>query len=587
MTGKKAILTICICLFVFFPLYGEVERIKIAVMDLQALSGYEKGQAEQLTELLKNDLINNTRFTVIDKDTLPVEQWLRFENCTDIDCALEIGAVLGTDYVLVGSVGRVSGKTAITVLLVNVISAKKVLAEESAVRDDKVLDELSVLAGKVTNSAVMITRVTLRDIRDYIRRERFSEARRYLEFYIDRNGEDRETRDLTKVIDRELAAVKYDQSKELFESYMFEDAHRLISEALTLDEGNPVYLEMREKIEEEAEKQREMKDTQILDEAEGLISVENYRAAASLLEIYRKQEGEETPRLTKLQSRVERGIAADDYYTKAKRALNRREFEAAQLAINEALKLLPEKNEYIVFTDKLKAEKARFERSQETWEKYREEITTIDFLSIFAVRKDVKNFLHLTFASHTFKYRDRTSLEEDRYRFSGLEANFMYHLLEPFSLNLSFLDFYITLFGNLGFGVSNNETVRSLVSESGTTEYTVIDLDNMFYFDINGGGGLTTALFAYSLGFGVEVSTGFLRNNRVNEIVLYGERSNYATTYYLLGIGFDVWFGWNPTDKLQLLIKGRFNYPLVLGVDHVMDRRRLNEFSIGLGYRLF
>jgi TolB-like protein len=587
MTGKKAILTICICLFVFFPLYGEVERIKIAVMDLQALSGYEKGQAEQLTELLKNDLINNTRFTVIDKDTLPVEQWLRFENCTDIDCALEIGAVLGTDYVLVGSVGRVSGKTAITVLLVNVISAKKVLAEESAVRDDKVLDELSVLAGKVTNSAVMITRVTLRDIRDYIRRERFSEARRYLEFYIDRNGEDRETRDLTKVIDRELAAVKYDQSKELFESYLFEDAHRLISEALTLDEGNPVYLEMREKIEEEAEKQREMKDTQILDEAEGLISVENYRAAASLLEIYRKQEGEETPRLTKLQSRVERGIAADDYYTKAKRALNRREFEAAQLAINEALKLLPEKNEYIVFTDKLKAEKARFERSQETWEKYREEITTIDFLSIFAVRKDVKNFLHLTFASHTFKYRDRTSLEEDRYRFSGLEANFMYHLLEPFSLNLSFLDFYITLFGNLGFGVSNNETVRSLVSESGTTEYTVIDLDNMFYFDINGGGGLTTALFAYSLGFGVEVSTGFLRNNRVNEIVLYGERSNYATTYYLLGIGFDVWFGWNPTDKLQLLIKGRFNYPLVLGVDHVMDRRRLNEFSIGLGYRLF
>lgn len=587
MTGKKAILTICICLFVFFPLYGEVERIKIAVMDLQALSGYEKGQAEQLTELLKNDLINNTRFTVIDKDTLPVEQWLRFENCTDIDCALEIGAVLGTDYVLVGSVGRVSGKTAITVLLVNVISAKKVLAEESAVRDDKVLDELSVLAGKVTNSAVMITRVTLRDIRDYIRRERFSEARRYLEFYIDRNGEDRETRDLTKVIDRELAAVKYDQSKELFESYMFEDAHRLISEALTLDEGNPVYLEMREKIEEEAEKQREMKDTQILDEAEGLISVENYRAAASLLEIYRKQEGEETPRLTKLQSRVERGIAADDYYTKAKRALNRREFEAAQLAINEALKLLPEKNEYIVFTDKLKAEKARFERSQETWEKYREEITTIDFLSIFAVRKDVKNFLHLTFASHTFKYRDRTSLEEARYRFSGLEANFMYHLLEPFSLNLSFLDFYITLFGNLGFGVSNNETVRSLVSESGTTEYTVIDQDNMFYFDINGGGGLTTALFAYSLGFGVEVSTGFLRNNRVNEIVLYGERSNYATTYYLLGIGFDVWFGWNPTDKLQLLIKGRFNYPLVLGVDHVMDRRRLNEFSIGLGYRLF
>ena len=587
MTGKKAILTICICLFVFFPLYGEVERIKIAVMDLQALSGYEKGQAEQLTELLKNDLINNTRFTVIDKDTLPVEQWLRFENCTDIDCALEIGAVLGTDYVLVGSVGRVSGKTAITVLLVNVISAKKVLAEESAVRDDKVLDELSVLAGKVTNSAVMITRVTLRDIRDYIRRERFSEARRYLEFYIDRNGEDRETRDLTKVIDRELAAVKYDQSKELFESYLFEDAHRLISEALTLDEGNPVYLEMREKIEEEAEKQREMKDTQILDEAEGLISVENYRAAASLLEIYRKQEGEETPRLTKLQSRVERGIAADDYYTKAKRALNRREFEAAQLAINEALKLLPEKNEYIVFTDKLKAEKARFERSQETWEKYREEITTIDFLSIFAVRKDVKNFLHLTFASHTFKYRDRTSLEEARYRFSGLEANFMYHLLEPFSLNLSFLDFYITLFGNLGFGVSNNETVRSLVSESGTTEYTVIDQDNMFYFDINGGGGLTTALFAYSLGFGVEVSTGFLRNNRVNEIVLYGERSNYATTYYLLGIGFDIWFGWNPTDKLQLLMKGRFNYPLVLGVDHVMDRRRLNEFSIGLGYRLF
>ena len=175
MAVKKTILTVCICLFAFTPLYGEVERIKIAVMDLQALSGYEEGQAEQLTELLKNDLINNTRFTVIDKDTLPVEEWLRFETCTEVECALEIGSLLDTDYVLVGSVGNVSAKTAITVLLVNVISEKKVLAEESVVREDKVLDELSVLAGKVTNSAVMITRVTLRDIRDYIRRERFSE----------------------------------------------------------------------------------------------------------------------------------------------------------------------------------------------------------------------------------------------------------------------------------------------------------------------------------------------------------------------------------------------------------------------------
>ncbi len=587
MAVKKAILAVCICLFALAPLYGEVERIKIAVMDLQALSGYEEGQAEQLTELLKNDLINNTRFTVIDKDTLPVEEWLRFETCTEIECALEIGSLLGTDYVLVGSVGNVSGKTAITVLLVNVISEKKVLAEESVVREDKVLDELSVLAGKVTNSAVMITRVTLRDIRDYIRRERFSEARRYLEFYIDRNGEDKETRELMEVIDRELAASKYEESKELFEHYLFEDAHRLISEALTLDEGNPVYLEMRKKIEEEAEKQKNMKDTQLLDEAERLVSIENYRAAASLLDMYRQQEGEETTRVRKLEAQIDKGIAADDYYTKAKRALNKREFDEARLAISEALRLLPGKNEYIVFADKLESEEARFKHSQETWTTYREEIAAIDLLGIFTVRKDVKDFLHLSFASHTYSFRDRNSLEETRYRFSGMEATFMYHIFKPFPVNLSFLDFYITVLGNLGFGVSGSETAGTLTSQNRGVEYTVINQDNMFYFDINGGGGLTTVLFAYSLGFGLEVSMGFLRNNRVSELVLYGEQRNYAKLYYLLGAGFDVWFGWNPTDKLQLLLKGRFNFPLVLGMEHRMDKRRVNEFSIGLGYRLF
>ena len=583
-------LFICTVLAFFcsLPVHAEDVRIKIAVMELQALSGYEQGEAAQLTELLKADLINNTRFFVVEQDALQAGAAERFAGCTEIDCALEIGRLLETEYVLVGTVGKIGGDTAFSISLVNVLSEERVLAEDYVVAGDRVIDEIHAIARQVTNSAVLITRVDIDDIKGYIRREQFDKAKRYLNFYIEKNGRgEDEVKQLETVINKRLSEIRYRQAREMLDNYLFAEAKTLIEEALLLDPDNLMYIDLKEQIEVEESAQTEMDRAQLIGEIEKYLEQKDYKTANTLMLILVRQYPDEGPTVIRLKNEITTGITAAEKYETAKRALDNKEFEKARTAINYSIQLKPEEKKYTDFVEELDAEEAEYNASRAVWEEYRTELKRIDPLYLFVVKKEVSSFFNVTITANTVSYREGTTLETARYAFPGIELSFLYHVWEPFPLPFDFSDIYLTVFGTIGFGRFADETISSVDSPAHPVSYAAVDENTLFYTNLNGGAGLTAVIFAYYLGLGMEVSTGILSENTVREIAVLEEQRTYRETYYTLGIGFDIWFGWHATETLELFSKVRFSYPLWLGIGHTLEKIRCSQFSIGLGYSFF
>lgn len=575
-------------LFCSLPVYSADVRIKIAVMELQALSGYEQGEAAQLTELLKADLINNTRFFVTEQDSLSTDEAERYAGCTEINCAVEIGSLLETEYVLVGTVGKIGGDTAFSISLVNVLTEERVLAEDYVVTGDKVIDEIHEIARQVTNSAVLITRVDIEDIKGYIRREQFDKANRYLNFYIERNGgNEDEVKQLETVITQRLSEIRYDQAKEMLDNSLFTEANMLIEEALLLDPDNLIYIDLKEQIEIKETTQTETDKARLIGEIEKYLDQQDYKTANTLMLILLRQYPKEDPTIIRLKNEIKTGITASEKYEEAKRALDNKEFERARTAINVSVRLNPEEKRYAEFVEELDAEETEYNASRAVWEQYRTELKRIDPLYLFVVKKNVSSFFNLTITATTVSYREGTTLEAKGCTFPGIELSFLYHVWEPFSLPFDFTDIYVTVNGNIGFGRFADETISSVDSPSHSVSYASIDDYTLFYTDINGGAGLTAVVFAYYLGLGIEVSTGILSENTEREIAVLEEQRSYRETYYTLGLGFDIWFGWHATETLELFSKVRFSYPLWLGIDHSLEKIRKSQFSIGMGYSFF
>lgn len=587
--GRKILILSAVCIaFLTAGLKAQDARIRIAVMDLQALSGYEQGEAVQLTELLKADLINNNRFSVVDQERLDSKAAAELAGCTDIACAVQIGQLLETEYVLTGTVGMIAGNTAFSILLVNVLSEERVLAEDSVAAGDDIFSEIQVIAEKVTNSAVLITQVDLEDIRGYIRREQYEKSARYLEFYIDRTGDDsEEVRQVESVIYENLAEIRYTQASEMLNLYLFSDAKILIEEALQMSPENPVYLDLKEQIELEEAAQAELDKDQIIGEIEDFLDEKNYNAANTLMLILLNNYSESDSKVLELKNSIKSGLSAEEFYEKAKRSLDRKDFEAARNAINESIRLLPDEENYSEFVLELEAEEAEYAASRAVWEGYRQELARINPTYLFAVKKELSSFFNINVAVHSFSYREGTTLEEYEFIFPGAELSFLYHIWEPFTMPFQFSDFFVTVFGNIGFGRFSNETINRYTSQIAGSSYATVDQENIFLFDMSAGGGATIVLFAYYLGFGLEASTGLLSRSDTKEFAVFEEQREYRKTYYSLGLGFDFWLGWNASDNIELFSKLRFSYPLLLGIEHSMENRRIIQFSIGLGYSFF
>ena len=94
----------------------------IAVLELEQ-KGLTKQEAEILTDRLTTELISLDRYRVVERtnmDKILKEQKFQKSGCTDSECAVEIGQLLNTDYIVIGSVSKFGSTWTLDARLIDV-----------------------------------------------------------------------------------------------------------------------------------------------------------------------------------------------------------------------------------------------------------------------------------------------------------------------------------------------------------------------------------------------------------------------------------------------------------------------------------
>ena len=94
----------------------------IAVLDLDQI-GLSDQEATILTQRLTTELISLDKYQVVERnnmDKILKEQKFQHSGCTDSECAVEIGQLLNSDYIIIGSVNKFGKTYAIDARLIDV-----------------------------------------------------------------------------------------------------------------------------------------------------------------------------------------------------------------------------------------------------------------------------------------------------------------------------------------------------------------------------------------------------------------------------------------------------------------------------------
>jgi TolB-like protein len=133
------------------------EATRIAILDFEPI-GVPESEAATVSELFRSALFNTRRFTVIERSRMGEifeEQGFVLSGCTDVECAVTAGQILGVEVILIGSLSRLGSKYILTVRGVDVSDARVVLnetAEHSGAVED-LSEVVNRLARKVAGGA--------------------------------------------------------------------------------------------------------------------------------------------------------------------------------------------------------------------------------------------------------------------------------------------------------------------------------------------------------------------------------------------------------------------------------------------------
>ena len=104
----------------------------IAVLDLETI-GLNPGEATILTQRLTTKLIAIDKYEVVERanmDKILKEQKFQHSGCTDSECAVEIGQLLNTDFIVIGSVSKFGDTWALDARLIDVGQGNVLISAE-------------------------------------------------------------------------------------------------------------------------------------------------------------------------------------------------------------------------------------------------------------------------------------------------------------------------------------------------------------------------------------------------------------------------------------------------------------------------
>jgi len=134
----KRIFGAILFLLVFYSISYSQDKMRIAVMDLQA-KGVSKVLASGITDMIRSDMVDTGLFLVVERNQMNEilkEQELQQTGCTDNACAVEIGKLLSARKILIGEITALRSATLITVRIVDVEKGVAEFSSKETAKDD-------------------------------------------------------------------------------------------------------------------------------------------------------------------------------------------------------------------------------------------------------------------------------------------------------------------------------------------------------------------------------------------------------------------------------------------------------------------
>jgi len=152
----KTLVLVALCQILSITLNGQsVSPPSVAVLDFDA-RGIPVYEVETLTERFRTEIANTGAIRLIDRKLLQKileEQGLQQSGCTTDECAAEVGQLLGAQYIINGSIGKIGNSFTIDVKMVSVTTGaaerSKSVSYVGAI--DGLLTEMEILAWEIVN----------------------------------------------------------------------------------------------------------------------------------------------------------------------------------------------------------------------------------------------------------------------------------------------------------------------------------------------------------------------------------------------------------------------------------------------------
>jgi hypothetical protein len=107
-------------------LFSEEAEIAVAILDLDGI-GIEKTEAQILTNKLRSEMVKTGKFIILDRSEMGAileEQGFQQTGCTSSECAVEVGQMLGVQFMVSGSIGKLGDMFYLELKMIDVGTSK-------------------------------------------------------------------------------------------------------------------------------------------------------------------------------------------------------------------------------------------------------------------------------------------------------------------------------------------------------------------------------------------------------------------------------------------------------------------------------
>ena len=149
MNKNSALSTI----FIFSMLLGQDKRPTVAILDFEG-QGVDASEVQTLTERMRTEIGNTNAVRLIERkavEKIMEEQGFQQTGCTTDECAAEVGQLLGVQFMISGSIGKMGKSYTIDAKMFSVETSETIRTKSATHKGDVsgLLTEMEILAWEI------------------------------------------------------------------------------------------------------------------------------------------------------------------------------------------------------------------------------------------------------------------------------------------------------------------------------------------------------------------------------------------------------------------------------------------------------